>query len=241
MFKVKMTSKSFSFDPMKEGHIAFPTTTNSIDLWHKRLAYQFGKQIRKSFLESSWRASQKLQLIHIDLARPQRTSSLNMTHVENQSNSRIQILRLDNRKEYVDNQFQQFCVEAGTKHQLIAPYTPQQNGVNERKNRSIIEMARCMLHQKELPKKLYVEASNMIFNMSFAKSNSFQGLVWFCLYYSHVPQVKHDKLDKRVELGVFVGYNTVSRAYRIFQSQIKNFLISRDVHFMEDENWSLKI
>jgi transposase InsO family protein len=80
--------------------------------------------------------------------------------VENQSNCRIQILRSDNGKEYVSNQFQQFCDEAGIEHQLTAPYTPQQNGVSERKNRSIMEMARCMLHQKELPKKFWAEAAS---------------------------------------------------------------------------------
>ena len=67
-------------------------------------------------------------------------------HVENQSSCNIQVLRSNNGKDYVANQFQQFCVEAGIEHQFTAPYTPQQNGVNERKNRSIMEMARCMLH-----------------------------------------------------------------------------------------------
>ncbi|RDX93199.1 hypothetical protein CR513_24577, partial [Mucuna pruriens] len=128
MFKVKIKKKGFSPDPMKEEQTAFPVTTNSIDLRHKRLGHfqhsrisymlknqlvrgapslseklveceacQFGKQTRKSFPESSWRSSQKLQLIHTNLARPQRTSSLNekvavmfwkfKANVENQNNS----------------------------------------------------------------------------------------------------------------------------------------------------------
>ncbi|GAU44031.1 hypothetical protein TSUD_349630 [Trifolium subterraneum] len=157
-------------------------------------ACQFGKQTRKPFPTSSWRANQKLQLIHTDVAGPQRTPSLNgslyyivfiddltrmcwiyflryksevatvfwkfKAHVENQSNSHIQILRSDNGKEYLSNQFQQFCDEAGIEHQLTAPYTPQQNGVSERKNRSIMGMVRCMLHQQELPKKLWAEAAS---------------------------------------------------------------------------------
>ncbi|KAI4347727.1 hypothetical protein L6164_008511 [Bauhinia variegata] len=121
-----------------------------------------------------------------------------------------------------------------------------------------MEMARCMLHQKELPKKLWVEAaSTTVFIQNRLLTRALQNQTpceaWFgfkpsldflkvfgCLCYSHVPQVKRDKLDKRAEPGVFVGYNTISKAYRIFQPQTRKILISRDVHFMEDESgcWS---
>ena len=57
--------------------------------------------------------------------------------IENQSGCLIQKLRSDNGKEYTSNQFNQFSDEAGIEHQLTAPYTPQQNGVSERKNRTI--------------------------------------------------------------------------------------------------------
>lgn len=80
--------------------------------------------------------------------------------VENQSNCRLRTLRSDNGTEYKNNTFDKFCEEAGIVHQLTAPYTPQQNGVSERKNRSIMEMTRCLLHEKELPKKLWAEAAN---------------------------------------------------------------------------------
>jgi hypothetical protein len=62
-------------------------------------------------------------------------------------------------------------------------------------------------------------------------------LVFGCLCYSHVPQVKRDKLDKRAEPGIFIGYSTVFKAYKIFQPQSGKLLVSRDVHFMEDEKW----
>ena len=45
-----------------------------------------------------------------------------------------------------------FCEKTDIEHQLTAPYTPQQNGVSERKNRKIMEMVRYMLHEKGLPK-----------------------------------------------------------------------------------------
>ncbi|XP_016755167.2 uncharacterized protein [Gossypium hirsutum] len=56
--------------------------------------------------------------------------------VENESRCMIQILRSDNGKEYTSETFNRFCEEAGIEHQLTAPYTPQQNGVSERRNDS---------------------------------------------------------------------------------------------------------
>lgn len=156
-------------------------------------ACQYGKQNRKPFPKSTWRATFKLQLIHTDVFRPQRTPSLagnryyitfidDFTRmcwifflkfksdvarvfwkfkkmVENQSGNKIQVLRSDNGKEYISEAFNLFCEKAGIEHQLIAPYTPQQNGVSERRNRYILEMTRCMLHEKNLPKQFWVEAA----------------------------------------------------------------------------------
>ncbi|KAI4353685.1 hypothetical protein L6164_002617 [Bauhinia variegata] len=50
--------------------------------------------------------------------------------------------------------------------------------------------------------------------------------------------VKRDKLDKKAEPGVFIGYSNTSKAYRIFQPQNGKILVSRDVKFMEDQQWS---
>lgn len=47
-----------------------------------------------------------------------------------------------------------------------------------------------------------------------------------------------DKLDKRASPGIFIGYSTVSKAYKIFQLQTKKIIISKDVHFLEDEEWN---
>jgi len=58
------------------------------------------------------------------------------------------------------------------------------------------------------------------------------------LCYSHVPQVKRDKLDKRAKPGVFIGYTTISKVYKIFQPQTGKILISKEVHFMRMKNGS---
>lgn len=55
-----------------------------------------------------------------------------------------------------------FCKEAGIEHQLTAPYTPQQNGVGKRRNKYIMEMTRCILHEKEWAKNFRAEAANTV-------------------------------------------------------------------------------
>lgn len=140
--------------------------------------------------------------------------------------------------------------------QFTTPYSPQQNGVSERKNISIMEMARCMMHEKMLPKKFWAEAANTaVFLLNrlptkaLERSTPFE--VWYgvkpsvknlkvfgCLCYTHVPEVKRDKLDKKAELGIFIGYNLQSKAYRIFHPMTGNVTVSRDVVFIEEDEWN---
>lgn len=252
-------------------------------------ACQFGKQSRKPFPKSSWRATQKLQLVHTDVGGPQRTPSLQGSRyyilfiddftrmcwiyflkfksevagvfwkfkkmVENLSGCKIQILRSDNGKEYTSAEFNLFCDEAGIEHQLTAPYTPQQNGVSERKNRYVMEMARCMLHDKGLPKSFWAEAANTAIFLqnrlpSVAVEDKTPFEAWYgyipslsflkvfgCLCFVHVPQVKRDKLDKKAIPGIFVGYSKISKAYKVYHPQTRKMVITRDVHFNEDEKW----
>ncbi|KAK9122098.1 hypothetical protein Syun_019715 [Stephania yunnanensis] len=175
--------------------------------------------------------------------------------IETQSSYQIQALRSDNGKEYTSNQFNTYCEEAGIEHQLTAPYTPQRNGVSERKNRIIMEMARCMLHEKSLPKEYWVEvAHTSVFLLNRLPTKAVDGKTpfeaWYgfkpslknlkvfgCLCFVYVPQIKRDKLDKKATAGIFVGYSTISKAYGVFQPHTRKILISRDVHFMENEIW----
>ena len=74
------------------------------------------------------------------------------------SGSRIKILRPDNGGEYTSIEFNDFCKEAGFKRELTAPYNPQQNGVVERKNRTIVEVAKAMINDQSLSMFLWAEA-----------------------------------------------------------------------------------
>ena len=56
---------------------------------------------------------------------------------------------------------------------------------------------------------------------------------YVCFVY--VPQAKRDKLDKKAILGIFVGYSSVSKAYKVYHPQTEKMTISRDLHFNEEE------
>jgi transposase InsO family protein len=70
--------------------------------------------------------------------------------VEKKSGHQIQRLRTDNGGEYVNNNFTSYCTTQGIQMQHTVPYTPQQNGVAERKNHTLKEMANCMIQSKGL-------------------------------------------------------------------------------------------
>lgn len=78
--------------------------------------------------------------------------------VEKESGSSLCCLRTDRGGEFTSSEFVEFCSVNGIKRQLTAAYTPQQNGVAERKNRTIMNMVRSMLSVKEIPKEFWPEA-----------------------------------------------------------------------------------
>jgi hypothetical protein len=66
--------------------------------------------------------------------------------IENLSERKIKILRSDNGGEYTSKEFMNFCRDVGIKRELTTPYNPQQNGVAKRKNRTIMEAVKTMIH-----------------------------------------------------------------------------------------------
>jgi hypothetical protein len=62
--------------------------------------------------------------------------------------------------------------------------------------------------------------------------------VFGCLCFSHIPQAKRDKLDKKSEPDIFVGYSSSSKAYKVYQPQTGKIIVSRDVFFNEEEKWN---
>ncbi|KAK2989940.1 hypothetical protein RJ640_013864 [Escallonia rubra] len=126
-----------------------------------------GKQHRHSFpKESISRAKAPLEQIHADVCGPIDPSSLEVFStfkrfkalVEKQNGYQIKAMRSDRGGEFMSKEFKAFCEENGIRRPLTIPYSPQQNGVVERKNRSIVNMTRSMLKSKNLPKEFWAEA-----------------------------------------------------------------------------------
>lgn len=80
--------------------------------------------------------------------------------VENEIDCTIKVLRTDNGREYVNKEFEQYLKSKGIRHQLTVPYTPEQNGVAERTNRTIVEKVRCMIQDANCDQKFWAEAVN---------------------------------------------------------------------------------
>lgn len=74
----------------------------------------------------------------------------------------IKAFKSDNGGEFTSNDFNDLCKDAGIKKETIVSYNPQQNGVAEGKNRTIMEAVRTMLHDQKLPKFLWGEAANTV-------------------------------------------------------------------------------
>jgi transposase InsO family protein len=79
----------------------------------------------------------------------------------NEFDVKIKKIRSDNGTEFKNTQVEDFLDEEGIKHEFLTPYTLQQNGVDERKNCTLIEMARTMLDEYKTSDRFWVEAINM--------------------------------------------------------------------------------
>jgi transposase InsO family protein len=79
---------------------------------------------------------------------------------QNEFEVKIKKIRSDNGKEFDNTNIEAYCDEIGIKYEVLLTYTPQQNGVVERKNQTLITLARIMLDEYNTPEKLWAEAIN---------------------------------------------------------------------------------
>ncbi|KAL0540755.1 hypothetical protein IC582_020769 [Cucumis melo] len=139
---------------------------------------------------------------------------------------------------------------------MTVPFTPQQNGVVERKNRTILNMTRSMLKYKKMPKEFWaqaVECAVYLSNRSPTRSlwNKTPQQAWAgrkpsidhlrvfgCMAYAHIPDQKRSKLDDKSEKYVFVGYDASSKGYKLYNPVTKKTIVSRDVVFDEETSWN---
>ncbi|CAL9019321.1 unnamed protein product, partial [Prunus brigantina] len=175
--------------------------------------------------------------------------------VELQSGYKIKKLRSDRVGEYTSTEFLQFCEEIGLERQLTVAYSPQQNGVAERKNRTIVEMSKTMMKEKKLPYNFWGEAVNTaVYIQNRCPTKALENVTPFEVFSGRKPGVKHlrvfgsicfchipgqlrSKLEDAAETCIFVGYGKCEKGYIVYNLQTNKVTTSRSVIFDENSLW----
>ena len=170
--------------------------------------------------------------------------------VEKQLGRSIKSLKSDRGGKYLSQAFLDYLRDNGSLSQWTPPYTPQHNGVVERRNRTLLDMVRSMMGKENLPKSFWgyaLETTVYILNRVSSKSvevtpyeiwtNKRPYLsymkIWGCPAY--VKRTISDKLEARSNKCLFVGYPKETRGYRFYNTLDQRLLVSKHVVFLEKE------
>jgi hypothetical protein len=169
----------------------------------------------------------------------------------NEFGLRIKKIRSDNGTEFKNSQIEGFLEEEGIKHEFSSPYTPQQNGVVERKNRTLLDMARTMLDEYKTPDRFWTEAINTacysinwLYLHRILKKTSYELLTgknpnvsYFRVFGSKcfvlIKRGRKSKFAPKAVEGFLLGYDTNTRAYRVFNKSTRLVEVSCDIVFDE--------
>ncbi|GJS85675.1 retrovirus-related pol polyprotein from transposon TNT 1-94 [Tanacetum coccineum] len=172
--------------------------------------------------------------------------------VENQNDVKVKQIRTDNGFEFRNSELECFCDEKGIYQNFSSPYTPEQNGVAERKNITLIEAARTMLNGSVLSKHFWTEAIRItcnthnrsiivkrhdktpyeIFRERILDISYFH--VFGCLVFIHNHKDQLGKFDAKADDGYFPGYSFVSKAFSVFNTRRQQ--IEETYHVTFDES-----
>lgn len=173
--------------------------------------------------------------------------------MENTTGEHIQAIRCDNGGEYCNNLFETYCKKNGIRMERTTSYSSQQNGLAERYNRTIMNMARTMLVAAQLEKPYWGEA---VVTSAFIKNRlACKSLQWrspYELVYKQQPKVENlkvfgsvayaristplrPKLDQRGAKAIMLGYDESTKNYRLVDWENNKIIRSRDATFLEDK------
>jgi transposase InsO family protein len=174
---------------------------------------------------------------------------------ELESGRKLKILRTDYGGEFTSLEFGDYRAAKGVQRHHSAPYLPQQNGVVERRNQTVVATARSMLKQRSMPAKFWGEAvSTAVFLLNRAPTKALNGRTPYEAWYDKKPAVSflrtfgclafmkktrphQSKLEDRSTAVVFIGYEAGTKAYRVFDPVSQRVHITRDVVFDEKRGW----
>lgn len=255
-----------------------------------------GKQTRKPFpQETSYRASEPLELVHADLCGPispstpahkryvfvliddhtrymwnillqEKSEAFEKfvrfkTLVEQETRSKLKTLRTDRGGEFTSHEFTAYCDRYGIKRHLTAPYSPQQNGVVERRNRTLLEMTRSILKGMtrsilkgmNMPNEFWGEAVrhstyliNRVATRSLEGVTPYEALrnrrpnvshlkVFGCVCHARTERAGRKKLDDRSRTLVHLGTEPGSKSYRLYDSHSKR-IIAVTLYLKKEKN-----
>jgi hypothetical protein len=175
--------------------------------------------------------------------------------VEKEKGVSIKCLRSNGRGEYFSKEFNEYLKEHRIQRKYSCSYSPQQNGVAKRKNRHIVEIARAMLNEKNLPNYFWAETlATIVYIMNRTPTMAVHGMtleekftgkkpdvshlrVFGCIAYVHVLDEKKSKLDPKAKKCIFVRYSLKQKGYRCFNPSTWKLQVSRNVVFDEMVSW----
>ncbi|KAL3846133.1 hypothetical protein ACJIZ3_003536 [Penstemon smallii] len=222
------------------------------------------KQHRLKFNNSSVRNKAILELIHSDVWQApvmslggaryyvsfiddysrrcwvypiKKKSDVFYARVELEFEKKIKCLRTDNGREYTCNEFDNFCQQEGIKRQFTVAYTPQQNGVAERMNRTLLECTRAMLRTAGMAKSFWAEAVKTacyVINRSPSTAIDLKTPMEIPVYVMYNAQ-ERSKLDPKSRKCIFLGYADGVKGYRLWDPTAHKVIISRDVIFTDNK------
>ncbi|GJT63161.1 putative ribonuclease H-like domain-containing protein [Tanacetum coccineum] len=175
-----------------------------------------------------------------------------ITEIENQLEYKVKVIRSDNGTEFKNSVMNQFCEMKGIKREFSVARTPQQNGVAERRNRTLIEAARTMLVDSKLPTTFWAEAVNtacyVLNRVLVIKPHNktpyelIRGrtpLIDFMKPFGCPVTILNTrdhlgKFDGKADEGFFVGYSVVSKAMRVFNKRTRIVEETLNIRFLEN-------
>ncbi|GJR74021.1 retrovirus-related pol polyprotein from transposon TNT 1-94 [Tanacetum coccineum] len=174
-----------------------------------------------------------------------------LTMIQRNLQAQVITVRTDRGTEFLNKTLHAYFKEEGIEHQTSTPRTPEQNGVVERRNRTLVEAARTMLSASKLPLSFWAEAvATACYTQNRSIIISTHGKTAYHIINDRKPSIKHlhifgcicyitrdgENLDKMKEKGdpcVMVGYSTQSKGYRVYNKRTR--LIVESIHIKFDE------
>jgi transposase InsO family protein len=186
-------------------------------------------------------------------SKTQETLKCFLRRAQNEFELKLKKIRSDSGFEFKNLHVEEYLEVEGIKHEFSVLYTPQQNGVEERKNRTLIDMARTMLGEYKTPGRFWLEAVNTachainhLYIDHLLKKTAYELLTgnkpnvsYFRVFgskgYILVKKGRHSKFAPKAVEGFLLGYDTNTKAYRVFNKSLRLVVVSSDVVF-DDTN-----